>query len=257
MMKFSEIKNGKYTVSIKLEEDVSSKISKDFEEEPEFKDICSLNGNIFEYESEAILPYDSDNINGKDKILMVFGNPAINSVKHGMFYFSKKPKLNSSGDGYSFSKHQMWTKLEKADLIINVDDNSSDSLVARQKEAAVRRTLILDGKSSDNYLLGLTTFYSLPTPVIGKYKNVDGVKKVFGEELLLKIQAAEIKRISEYHFSKNATLIFVQKSTYEIFQAKAPNNIQSYYWPGVAMMKKGSSGDDLKKLLETIFNSKS
>ena len=183
---------------------------------------------------------------------MVFGNPAINSVKNGMFYFSKKPKINTPGKNYAYNKHQMWSKLEKAELIDHIHIKCIDSLQARQKEADIRRSLILEGKTADKFQIGLTTFYSFPTPVIGKFKNVEGIKKIFGKKLLIRIQHEEIKRILEYNFSKNAILIFVQKSTYEIFKDNVAGDIQYYYWPGVAMMKHGSSGSDLKNLLETI-----
>ncbi len=147
----------------------------------------------------------------------------------------------------------MWSKLEKAELIDHVNTNCIDSLQARQEEANIRRSLILEGKTADKFQIGLTTLYSFPTPVIGKFKNVEGIKKVFGKKILNTINHEEIKRILEYHFSKNAILIFVQKSTYEIFKENFSGDIQYYYWPGVAMMKSGSSGFDLKNLLESIF----
>ncbi len=92
-MQFSKIIDGKYTVKLKLDKYSASEICNIFEEEPEFKDICSLNGDLLEYESESIMPYDSNFDHSKNRVLMVFGNPAINSVKNGMFYFSKKPKI--------------------------------------------------------------------------------------------------------------------------------------------------------------------
>jgi len=218
-MECSEIKNRKYTVTIKFKGDLRSKIKEALHKEPEFKKVCCTNKNNFKYESETILPLDEENT-GKQKILMVFGNPAIHSVEKGMFYFSKRPKFNE------YSKHQMWGKLEKAGLIKNVDAKDTESLNKREKEADARRDLILRGKTCDQYLLGLTTFYSLPTPVTGYYKNVEGVKRVFGETILPEIQDQERKRILGYKFAKEALLIFVQKSTYKIFKSKAPNKIK-------------------------------
>jgi len=241
-MECSEIKNGKYTVTIKFKGDLSSKIKDALHKEPEFKKVCCIDGNNFKYKSETILPLDSENT-GKQKILMVFGNPAIHSVEKGMFYFSKTPKLNE------YSKHQMWGKLEKAGLIKNVDAKDTKSLEKRKKEADARRELILKGKTCDQYLLGLNTFYSLPTPVTGYYKNVEGVKRVFGKTILPEIQEQEIKRILGYEFSKEALLIFAQKSTYEIFKSKAPGKIKYTYWPGVSVMRTGSGGKYLKRII--------
>ena len=180
---------------------------------------------------------------------MVFGNPAINSVKNGMFYFSKNPKEDPGGNRKKFAKHQMWIKLEKAGLIRNVDVNDEDSFKARKKEAEERKKLIHEGSTLNKYLVGLTTFYSFPTPVTGKYKNVAGVKKVFGQKLLEDIQCEEIKRLQGYEHFKNAFLIFVQKSTYEIYKLKVGDSPEVFYWPGVARVQKGSGGEDLKKIL--------
>jgi len=247
-MKFSEIKNGKYTVTIKLKADLRSKIKDALHKKPEFKKVCCIDRNNFKYESETILPLDTENA-GKQKILMVFGNPAIHSVEKGMFYFSKAPKFNKEKQGKEYSKHQMWGKLEKAGLIKNVDAKGEKNIDMRNKEADARRELILQGKTCDQYLLGLTTFYSLPTPVTGYYKNVEGVKRVFGKTILPEIQKQEIKRILGYEFAKEALLIFAQKSTYEIFKSKAQVKIKYAYWHGVAMMRKGSGGKDLKRII--------
>jgi len=251
-MQFSKIIDGKYTVNLKLDNYSVSELCNILEEEPEFKDICSLNGDLLEYESETLMPHDSNFDDSKNRVLMIFGNPAINSVKNGMFYFSKKPKLKPSGINYTYDKHQMWSKLEKAQLIRQVNTNCIDSLQARQEEANIRRSLILEGKTADKFQLGLTTLYSFPTPVVGKFKNVAGVNKIF-KKIIDTINHEEIKRILEYPFSKRAIFIFVQKTTYEIFKENATFDNQYYYWPGVAMMKSGSSGSDLRNLLESIF----
>ena len=247
-MQCSKIKNGKYTVTIKFNGDLCSKIKDALHKETGFKDVCCIDRNNFNYESETILPLDIENAE-KQKILMVFGNPAIHSVEKGMFYFSKTPKFNKDKQRREYSKHQMWGKLEKAGLIKNVDAKGTKSLDKRIKEADARRDLILKGKTCDQYLLGLTTFYSLPTPVTGYYGNVEGVKRVFGKTILPEIQEQEIKRILGYAFAKEALLIFEQKITYEIFKSKAPDKIKYAYWPGVAAMTKGSGGKDLKRII--------
>jgi len=46
-MECSEIKNGKYTVTIKFKGDLRSKIKEVLHKEPEFKKICCIDGNIF------------------------------------------------------------------------------------------------------------------------------------------------------------------------------------------------------------------
>lgn len=248
-MKFYKPNDGIYKVKIHLDEEDSSRIRDILDAEPEFKKVCGIKRNILEYKSETVLPLDDISSKGKQKILMVFGNPAINSVDKGMFYFSKNPKEGPGGNRKIFAKHQMWSKLEKAWLIRNVDVNDEDSFKARKKEAEERKKLILEGSTLNKCLVGLTTFYSFPTPVTGKYKNVAGVKKVFGQKLLEDIQCEEIKRLQGYEHFKNAFLIFAQKSTYEIYKLKVGDSPEVLYWPGVAIMRKGSGGEDLKKIL--------
>jgi len=251
-MKFYKPNNGIYKVKMHLDKEDSSRIRDILKEALEFKKIYKIKGKTLEYKSETVLPLDNISSQGKQKILMVFGNPAINSVDKGMFYFSKKPKEGPGGNRKIFAKHQMWSKLEKAGLIRNVDVKDEDSFKARKKEAEERKRLILKGNTLNKYLVGLTTFYSFPTPVTGKYKNVAGVKKVFGKKLLEEIQCDEIRRLKGYKYFKNACLIFAQKSTYEIYKSKVGDGSKVRYWPGVAMMQKGSGGDGLKEILKKL-----
>lgn len=236
----SEIVNGQYTVEIDLKTCLkSTQIAtlesqlKSISNEDGFftitgtNPLCSIKKGILTYRSETILPLK--NRRNKEKVLMVFGNPATISIKHGMFYFANK----------SFSRHTMWSKLQEAGLIKSVDHDNRDMPLPerRQLEAEERRKLILNGDSSEKYLLGLTTFYSFPTPVIGKYANVAGVTKLF-RPILSEINEMDLKRILSYSFTRNAILVFVQKSTHETFKFLKPAKIKRYiYWPAVSREK--------------------
>ena len=124
------------------------------------------------------------------------------------------------------------------------------------KEAAEeRKKLILEGETSDKYLLGLTTFYSFPTPVRpsskedkkkypAKYKYGDsqGVEELF-KSVLDKLQKMEYDRLMSYSFSQNAVWVFTQNSSYRC--VKGFNRID--YWP---LMYGGSGGKDLLKILQ-------
>ena len=59
--------------------------------------FCRLDGHKLKYKSETILPTDKDS--QKRKVLIVFGNPAIHSIKNGMFFFSKSNKQRHSMSG--------------------------------------------------------------------------------------------------------------------------------------------------------------
>jgi hypothetical protein len=248
--KISEIENGQYTVEIDLKKSLrSSQISifesnlKDISEQDDSftlntpGSLCSIRNGILKYKSETILP--SVNRRDKEKILMVFGNPATHSIKNGMFYFS-------SGTD---KRHTMWSKLQEAGLMKSVDCNTKgmELLERRKLEADQRRKLIVNGTTSEKYLIGLTTFYSFPTPVIQGYdfSNVAGVQELFGP-ILSEINRMEFDRILSYPFAKNATLVFVQKDTYETF-----NSLNGcIYWPAVSRQKGArKKGSDLTKML--------
>ena len=242
-MKFSKINDGKYTVELDLNEYLRPgqvKLFKDQLEEIEqcdndFTDVCKFKGDTLKYESETVLPLVDNN--SKKKVLLVFGNPAIHSVKNGMFYFSRA----------DLKRHSMWGKLSKACLIHEFKSKKTDSLEARMEEAIKHKDMIHTGKSSDRYLVGFTTFYSFPTPVEKEFKfsNVSGAERIFAP-IIDTIVRKEIKRIKSYDFFENAKLVFVQKSSYKAFQEVS--NHDSLFWP---IRGKGSSGNALVSLLQS------
>ena len=242
-MKFSKITNGQYTVKLDLNEYLRSDQVKSFKNQlgeigqcdNDFKDICKLKGNTLEYDSETVLPLVGNN--SKEKVLLVFGNPAIHSVKNGMFYFSRADS----------KRHSMWGKLSKATFVQEFKSKKKDLLKARKEEAIKHKHMIHTGTSSDRYLVGFTTFYSFPTPVEKgfKFSNVAGAERIFAP-MLETIVRKEIKRIESYEFFENAKLVFVQKSSYKAF-LEASKHVP-FFWP---IRGKGASGSALVELLGT------
>ena len=142
----------------------------------------------------------------------------------------------------------MWGKLEKANLIKRVRINDDNLILARAGEAEERKKMILSGQASEKYCVGLTTFYSFPTPVQGRFRDVQGAEKFFGKQILENvIWPFETKRILSYPFTKDAILIFVQKSSCEAF--KKHSNRKVIFWP---VRGKNSSGANLSKKLYAI-----
>jgi len=235
-MKFSKITDGQYTVELDLNEYLSPGQVSSFKVQlgeigqcdNDFKNICKLKGNILEYVSETVLPLVDDN--SKEKVLLVFGNPAIHSVKNGMFYFSRADS----------ERHPMWGKLSKATLMQEFKSKKNDPPDARKEEAIKHKYMIHTGTSSDRYIVGFTTFFSFPTPVVKgfKFSNVAGVERIFAP-MLETLVRKEIKRIKSYNFFENAKLVFVQKSSYKAWEA---SNHAPLFWP---IRGKGASGNDL------------
>lgn len=252
--KISDISDGQYNVKIDLSKwmteetlaEFTKKFNKICSEDKDLKQICSLDKSILKYKSESLFP-KSDNPQ-KKKVMIIAGNPATHSVANGMFFYSKTVKVKGQEKTKQI-KHHFWGKLKEAGLITN--DTKCKDLREAAKE---RKNLILTGEISDKYLLGLTTFYSFPTPVKPKkeekkkypkkyeYGNVQGVEKLF-EAALDKLQKMEYDRIMSYEFSKNAVWIFMQISSYRYVE----NFKRINYWP---LMYGGSSGKDLLKILK-------
>lgn len=247
-MKFSKIANGQYTVEIKLNEYLSDVQVRSFKDHlaiigqcnSDFRDICKLNGNTLEYISETVLPLVDEY--SKEKLLFVFGNPAIHSVKNGMFFFARK----------NTKRHSIWGKLSKANLMHEFKSKKMPFLMARKEEANKHKYMIHNGTNSIRYLVGLTTFFSFPTPVEKecKFSNVAGVERIFAP-MLDTLRRKEIERIKSYSFSENAKLIFVQKSTNKAF--REASNQDPLFWP---IRGKGSSWQALSDLLQSQQDSR-
>jgi hypothetical protein len=256
----SDISNGQYSVSINLESILNhsdiTQMKNDLKDitqnDPFINDkngvpIISINGNKISYLSETIFPQNTDQ--SKQKVLL---NPATHSIKYGMFLFSKK----------NLNRHNMWKKLDDATLIPNVNYSNLQELSKiekREKEAFEKKSMILNGETSSKYLLGLTTFYSFPTPVVTNYRfsNVQGVLKFFGK-IINSINYLEHKRLLEYSFSKSAVLVFIQNDSYIIFRTIVSQSKHQFfknliYWPAVSRARGAkNSGNDLLKMLESI-----
>jgi len=194
---------------------------------PDFSHICSFRNGILRYESETLLPEQMKS--EKQKVLLVLGNPAINSVRNGMFFFSK-----TNG-----ARHGFWGKLAKAGLVQSVRRKT------RAEEALLRRDMILHGSASDHYALGLTTFYSFPTPGADNdsFAGVAGVEKLFAP-IIRKLLLLETRRILSYRFLDNAIVVFTQKSSRRRFYKIT--GIKPVYWP---IRGTDSSGQKLAELL--------
>ena len=131
-IKHSRISKGQYTVSIDLRGFLNSEELKDFKKnikdlfndcEDDIGDIYKYDGNKLTYTSETLFP--PKRYVNKQKVLIVFGNPAFHSIKKKMFFFSRAKN----------QRHGMWAKLEKANLIKPVHINDDDLMLARKLAA--------------------------------------------------------------------------------------------------------------------------
>jgi len=194
---------------------------------PAFTDICTLKNGALRYESISILPPRTNS--KKQKVLLVLGNPSIMSVKHGMLFYSRR-------DG---GRHGFWGKLARSRLVAPVIEDT------RYREAQNRRLQLLENSASPEYSVGLTTFYSFPTPGSDDlpFCGSAGVERLF-EPLLKQIRLQETRRILSHPFIDNSILVFTRKSLLEYFYKTT--GIKPAHWP---IRGEDSSGDKLADLL--------
>lgn len=196
---------------------------------PFFSDICSLRNGILRYESESLFPLQCSA--NKQKVLFIFGNPSIISVKYGMFFYSRQ-------DG---GRHGFWGKLARAGLMEKID------LKSRRQEGEIRRKRIIENVASPDFSLGFTTFYSFPTSGADndRISGSTGVEILFAP-ILKQLCRMEIRRILSYPFADNAIIIFTRKRALDKFYKTT--GIKPCYWP---IRGEDSSGDVLADILKT------
>lgn len=194
---------------------------------PSFTDICTLKNGILRYESISIIPPSTGS--KKQKVLLVLGNPSIMSVKHGMIFYSRR-------DG---GRHGFWGKLARAKLVAPVDEET------RCREAEARRARLLDDSASPTYSIGLTTFYSFPSPGSDNepFCGSAGVERLF-EPVLKQIRLLETRRLLSHPFIDDSILVFTRKSLLKNFYKTT--GIKPSHWP---IRGEDSSGSELADVL--------
>lgn len=194
---------------------------------PSFTDICTLKNGVLRYESISIIPPKTSS--KKQKVLLVLGNPSIMSVKHGMLFYSRR-------DG---GRHGFWSKLARASLVAPVVEHT------RAREADQRWAQLLEDNASPTYSVGLTTFYSFPTPGSDDepFCGSAGVERLF-EPVLKQIRLQETRRLLSQPFIDDSILVFTRKSLLKQFYQTT--GIKPSHWP---IRGENSGGEELADLL--------
>ncbi|MFZ3089873.1 MAG: hypothetical protein WA240_04530 [Nitrospirota bacterium] len=242
LMKFGEIdNNGQYDVEVNLN-NAGIDISQDIVTRINEGANCERAKIKFDsqtmcltYTSETLVPPPKNIDKNKTKLLFILGNPATHSIENKMFFFSKSDRV---------SRHGFWGKLAKNCLLENF------KLETREKEAERRRNLILSGNTNHKFVIGFTTFYSMPTPTgikRNKYCDSIGVEKLF-TPILEKIQNEEFNRICNYPFTEGAILIPTIVEAKKYLCSKI-NKKGVKFWP---IRGKRSGWKDLSDLLKKI-----
>ena len=138
-------------------------------------EIMDYNDGMLSYLTESVIPIKQDS---RPPLLLLFGNPALNSVRNKCFFATKKGKR----------QHPFWSVLEKAG-IIKFENTSKDINTFRTRS-------LFDLNYESPFRIGLAVFYSMPSPASDlKWSGVAGLSKLFGARAFREITSCEKKRV--------------------------------------------------------------
>ena len=137
--------------------------------------IMSYSDGVLSYFTESVIPVKQDL---RPPLLLLFGNPAPDSVRHRCFFASEKGKR----------EHRFWPILEKAGIISFKNTNEDIN--------TFRTRSLFDLNYESPFRIGLAVFYSMPSPASDlKWSGVAGLSKLFGARAFREITSCEKKRV--------------------------------------------------------------
>lgn len=146
------------------------------------KKIFKLKGNQLKYQSEQLIPSES---NKRPPLLLVLGNPASHSVKAGMFFAFEKGK----------KEHRFWKNILKQAGVLEFNQSDSGKTIEELNESRKKQLLKLKYKSP--FRIGLCVFISIPSAPGGPWGGVAGVRKLIGAKAIRRLEIEERKRVLE------------------------------------------------------------
>ena len=130
---------------------------------------------IITYKTESVIPSMTD---ARPPLLLLFGNPAPESVNNGCFFAGEKNR----------PEHRFWMGVRDAGVI------SFETL----HDSRDRTQALFDLRYSSPFRIGLAVLYSMPSPASNpKWSGVQGLRRLFGAQALAEITRYERQRILE------------------------------------------------------------
>lgn len=190
------------------------------------REVYSLRGDTLHYSSEELVP---KKLNKKPALLMVFGNPAPQSIKSGMFFSYERDK----------KEHRFWKDILRAAQISTLSSDPGSSI---EELNASRKQQILNLTYSPDYRVGLCVFITMPSAAGGSWGGVAGIRKLLGGEAFERIEKEESLRVIDC-----AKRFVGQKGRVVIFQKNAWECLRSDGDPGYSVER--AKGCNLKGTL--------
>jgi hypothetical protein len=213
------------------ERDRFNKKWNDFLKSKQFdKKIFKLEGDYLKYQSEQLIPSKPDD---RPSLLLILGNPAIHSIKEGMFFSFEGDK----------KEHRFWNRILKPAGVLDLpyDKNLNIPELNDQRK---KQLLNLDYKSP--FRIGLCVFISMPSAAsCPKWSGIAGVQKLIGAKAMKELEKEESLRIIEC-----AKKFLLPKGVAVTFQKNAWNALRSDKDPKfkLALAKDGKLKGRLKEM---------
>jgi len=165
-------------------------------------DLYRKKGNVLQYDSEQLIPSIKSR---KLPLLLVFGNPAGQSVLNGMFF-------SFEGDG---KEHRMWRSILEKSKLLELQKEKGSNL---KKMNASRRKRMLSLDYESKFRIGMSVFITMPSPADGKWGGVAGVKRLLGARAFRRLEAAERDRVIEIakgFIKRKGAVVAFQKNAWD------------------------------------------
>jgi hypothetical protein len=164
-------------------------------------EIFQLKSNILSYKSEQLVPKQ---YNDKPFLLFVFGNPASHSIQSGMFFSYER-------DG---REHRFWSQILRDS---GIADLTADTNIENENVNVWRKDKLINLKYNSLFRIGLSVMFTFPSPSIGIWSGVAGLKKLFGAkafEMLAKEEAKRVKTLAHKVVKGDGAIITFQKDAW-------------------------------------------
>ena len=170
----------------------------------EYRELFERCGDKLVYQTESFLPPRD---NSRTAVLLLLGNPALQSVQAGMCFAFERGSL---------IEHRFWRALRAAGWLSFDDAHLSHDDIAERN--ASRRKDLLNASYESPFLIGIDVFFSFPSPAsTPKWAGVAGLVRLFGQPAVRVIAAAERSRLGAAiaaHPGYGAVVAF-QRDAYE------------------------------------------
>lgn len=169
-----------------------------------YNELFEYNGDMLLYQTESFLPQHAD---GRPSVLLILGNPALQSVQAGMCFAFERGSL---------VEHRFWRALRSAGWLSFGDAGLVNITVAARN--ASRRDRLFDGAYESPFQIGIDVFFSFPSPAsTPQWAGVAGLTRLFGQSACRAIAAAERRRLSTpiAACAEHGAVVAFQRDAYE------------------------------------------